>query len=347
MLIFNFKNRKSFYLGFMSIIVFLLSCDDKKNIESRRDLLVSTIYSSKLLVYTTLDSPKIVVEDLISKNIIFDKNLKETSFTEPKIKDDIVCFPDDNFTFVCYNYKTAKKLWSVKTFSRIREFQFVNKNLIIASIDNFGIIAINYLEGKIEYELQYKDPKSSLNMSPRPIQFDRNNFYVADWNGKTMTSLTISNGKVNWCKKITEGFTNFTISKDYIFFGSNDLYRKGNIGLLNIKNGDLLCLKNSFFENMMDPILYKNKVYYYTFDKKLNMFDLKSHQNQVVYNFNSKNDISQGQMYLLNNSLYFQDETFNVVKFNLITYKKEIVGVSKKGGINGVYFNSKNELIIL
>jgi outer membrane protein assembly factor BamB len=247
MLMLTFKYKKLLYLVFITSIIIcsLYSCKNKKNKEQRDDLLVSTIYNNKLLAYSTLDAPKIVIEDLVTKKIIFNKNLKEVSFTEPKIKDNIICFPYDNFNFVCYDYKTTEKLWDVKTFGRVREFQFVNNNLIIASIDNFGIIAIDYLQGKIKYELKYKDSKSSSNMSPRPIQFDKKNFYVSDWEGNTITSLKINNGEVNWQKKITEGFTNFVISEDYIFFGSNDLYKKGHIGLLQIKNGDLLYLKYS------------------------------------------------------------------------------------------------------
>lgn len=319
------------------------------NIDQRHALIANVNLENNLLTYSYWKNNDyaIKIEDLATNKTFFFTKIKDKSFTEPRINDHKLYFPESNDTFICLDYKTKKVIWKLPTKGRIREFQIVKDTVIIASIAVYGLVAINANTGKVMYELLIHSDKGCLvDDAPRPIGFDENNFFVTNFNGASISAYEISSGKMVWSKKENPtSFSNFIVSGKYIFIGSNDSYKTGEIMLIETKTGKVVYSQDSKFEIMMDPVSIKNKVYYYTYDSKLNEFDIEKKTSKILYKFSPKNDISGSQIYLLDNALYFQDMNFDLNKLNLNTLKKEIIGKGEKG-LLGVYkINNKVKFI--
>jgi hypothetical protein len=71
----------------------------------------------------------------------------------------------------------------------------VNDDIIIASVDTDGLVAIHSKTGKIIYELPLHSEHCTVDSAPRPIGFDENCFYVADFNCTLISAYEISSGK--------------------------------------------------------------------------------------------------------------------------------------------------------
>jgi outer membrane protein assembly factor BamB len=300
------------------------------NIDTKNNLLTYSYWKDK--------DYAIKVEDLKTDKILFSFKIKDNCFTEPRIHKNKICFPESDDSFICMDYKRNIILWRIQTKGRVREFQYVNDDMIIASINSYGIVAINSNSGKVMYELLiHKGQNCSVDDAPRPITYDDNYFYVADFNCNSVVAYDILSGKKVWSVNRNSGaFSNLIVAGKYIFVGSNDSYEKGEIMLIESKTGKIVYSKDSKFEIMMNPILYQNKIYYYTYDSKLNEFNIEKRISKIICNFSQADDISGSQIYQLDNFLYFQDVKFNLNRMNLTTLEKEIIGKCPKG-LLGVY----------
>lgn len=326
----------------MLLLLFILSCKETHitNYMNRHAFIVNIDTKDNLLVYSFWKDTEyaIKVEDLKTDKIIFSSKIKDNCFTEPRINSGKLYFPESNDTFSCIDYKNKKVFWKLKTKGRISEFQFVNDNVIIASIDTYGLVAINSRTGKVLYELLlYGDKGCIVDAAPRPIGFNEDYFFVSDFNCNSIAAYEISSGKKIWnINKDSIALSNFIVAGKYIFLGNNDSYETGKIMLIESKTGKVIYSQDSKFEIMMNPILYQSKIYYYTYDSKLNEFDIEKRTSKIICNFSPADDISGSQIYQLDNFLYFQDVKFNLNRMNLTTLEKEIIGKCPKG-LLGVY----------
>ncbi|KQM56828.1 PQQ-binding-like beta-propeller repeat protein [Chryseobacterium sp. Leaf201] len=324
------------------ILMFLFSCKETNvNRYLERHILIANIDTKKnLLIYSYWKDKDyaIKVEDLKTDKMLFFFKIKDKSFTEPKIHKNKICFPESNDSFICIDYKRNAILWRIQTKGRVREFQYVNDDMIIASIDSYGIVAINSNSGKVMYELLlHVDQNCSVDNAPRPITYDVNYFYVADFNCNSVVAYNILSGEKVWSiNRNSEAFSNLIVAGKYIFVGSNDSYKTGEIMLLEAKTGKLIYQHESKFEIMCNPIYYRNKIYYYTYDSKLNEFDIENRSSKIIYSFSQEDDISGNQIYPLDNFLYIQDLNFNLNRIDLSTFQKEFIQKSPKG-LLGVY----------
>lgn len=324
------------------LLLLMFSCKEAKitNYIDRHALIVNIDSKNNLLLYSFWkdDEYAIKIEDLKNNKIIFSSRIKDNCFTEPRIYNEKLFFMESNDTFTCVDYKNNKILWKLKTQGRIQEFQLVNDNIIIGSVETYGLVAINSKTGTLIYQLPLlSDKNCPVDNAPRPIGFDKDCFYVTDFNCTLITAYKISSGEKVWSKnKNLDGLSNFIIAGKYIFIGTNDNYKTGEIKLIEANTGKVLYSQSSKFEMMMNPIFYQNKIYYYTYDSQLNEFDTEKKISKIIYNFNSENDISGNQIYQLDNFIYVQDVNFNLNRINLTTYKKEIIGKCPKG-LLGVY----------
>jgi|GEM_PF-2326043 len=320
----------------------LFSCKESEtNYTDRRHALIANIDAKENLLtysYSNDNDYAIKIEDLKTNKTIFSTKITDNCFTEPKIHQDKLYFPESNQTFICLDYKTKKIIWKLPTKGRIREFQFVKDDLIIASIDLYGLVAINSDTGKVMYELLLHSNKNcQIDNAPYPIGFDEKYLYVANFNCTSLSTYEIYSGKNIWSKKENPtALSNFIVAGEYLFIGSNESDKKSKIMLLEAKTGKLLFKQNSSFDIFMDPMVYQNKIYYQTSNSLLNVFDTEKKTIKTVFNFNKTDHIGCNQIYQVDHSLYIQDCNYNVNKIDLKTNKRQIVDKGQKG-LLGVY----------
>lgn len=323
------------------LLFFILSCKEEKNTDynKRHALIVNINPKNNLLTYSYWKNNNyaIKIEDLKTNKTIFSTKITDNCFTEPRINNDRLYYPESSDTFVCLDYKTKKIIWKLPIKGRIREFQFVTNDLIIASIEVYGLIAINSNTGKIMYELLlHSDKDCVVDFAPQPIGFDENYFYVTNFNYTSISAYEISSGKNVWSRKEnTTPLSNFIVVGKYIFMGSSESDEKNEIILLEAKTGKLLFRQNLSVNTFVDPVVYQKKVYYQTNEYLLNEFDTEKKTFKTIFNFN-KDHIGCNQIFLLNHSLYIQGCNYNVNKIDLKTNKRQIVDKGEKG-LLGVY----------
>lgn len=324
------------------LLFFILSCKESKphDYDKKHALVVDINSEDNLLTYSySKDNDyAIKIEDLKTNKVILSSKIKEACFTESKTHHGKLYFPDSDNIFTCIDYKSNKVIWKLPLDDgRIREFQFIKDDIIIASIDSYGLIAINSNTGKIMYELLlHSDKDCVVDAAPRPIDFDENYFYVTNFNCTSISAYEISSGKNIWSRKENPTpLSNFIVAGKYIFMGNSESDEKNEIILLEAKTGKLLFKQNVSVNTFVNPVAYQNKVYYQTNEYLLNEFDTEKKTIKTIFNFN-KDHIGCNQIFSLNYALYIQDCNYNVNKIDLKTNKRQIVDKGEKG-LLGVY----------
>ncbi|MEI7487943.1 MAG: hypothetical protein WCJ72_11140, partial [Chryseobacterium sp.] len=205
-------------------LILVISCKESKphDYDKRHALVVDINSEDNILTYSYSkdNNYAIKIEDLKTNKVIFSIKIKEGCFTESKTHHGKLYFPDSDNIFTCIDYKSNKVIWKLPLDDwKIREFQFVKDDIIIASIDSYGLIAINSRTGKVIYQLLLRyDDDCIVDFAPRPIGFDENYFYVTDFNCNSISAYEISSGKNIWAKK-EDSFmiSNLAVSGEYVF----------------------------------------------------------------------------------------------------------------------------------
>lgn len=338
----------------LMLFLLLFSCKKAEPYDrNHRYALVANINSKDNLLaysYTKDNNYAIKLEDLRTNKTIYTKKISNDCFTEPKTHHGKLYFPESDHLFTCVNYKTGQVSWKLPTPGRIREFQIVNNHIIIASVDAYGIIAIHADTGKILYELPLHSDKScQVDFAPRPVGFDETYFYVTNFNCSLISAYDISSGKKVWNKTESAfALSNFTVTGKYIFLGYN-VHNSNNVSeeimLLEAHTGKLLYRQRTLFDIFTDPVPYQNKIYYHTYDCRLQEFDIENKTERTLFKFGESNDFGGNQIYRQDHFLFLQDLHYNIVKINLRTLKKEIFDKSNKGMLGVYKRNNKINLI--
>ncbi|WP_294240899.1 PQQ-binding-like beta-propeller repeat protein [uncultured Chryseobacterium sp.] len=305
---------------------------------------VATINSKDSLLaysYTKGSNYEIKLEDLRTYKTIYSKKISNNCFTEPRTQNGKLYFPESDHLFTGVDYKTGKISWKLPPPGRIREFQIVNNHIIIASIDLYGIMAIHAHTGKILYELPlHSDKNCQVDFAPCPIGFDETYFYVSNFNCSLISAYEISSGKKVWSKtESASALSNFTVAGKYIFLGynlHNNDNLSGEIMLLEAHTGKLLYRQFALFDIFTDPVPYGNKMYYHTYDYRLQELDVENKTERTLFTFEKSNDFGGNQIYRQDHFLFLQDIQYNILKIDLHTFKKEIFEKGNKGML-GVY----------
>lgn len=290
-----------------------------------------------MLLYWKDNDYAVKLEDLQSNKILYSTKIQDNCFTEPRVSNGKLYFPESNYIFTCVDYHTKRIIWKLPTKGKIREFQIVKDDIIIASIDTYGIIAIHKDTGKILYERLLYPADCIVDLAPRPIGFNKNYFYTANFNCAALSAYEISTGRKVWNKKENPAaLSNFSVAGKYIFLGSEADDKNGEIMLLEAQTGKIIFRQKSSFNIFIDPVFYQNKVYYHTRESQLKEFDIDKKTIQTIFQFNTYEDIGGTQMYQLDHFLFYQDLNYNIIKIDLNTFKKEIADKGEKG-LLGVY----------
>ncbi|WP_439698726.1 PQQ-binding-like beta-propeller repeat protein [Mucilaginibacter sp. AW1-7] len=320
------------------ILLFMAGCGlkNQKMSDKNRNIISSSLtISGPLLTYSTW-SNEIVVENLKLKKIVFTKKIISTCYAQPVLIENKLYFPIADSIFTCVDIVTSKTIWNTPLGGRCSEFHMID-NSIIANSKSYGLIGIDPKSGKIKFELRYKYGSGCTipDLSPYRMTFDKKAFYVCDWQCKNLSAYNIEDGENLWQKTVDFSSGNIKYVDGVLFWGRNKFYKEGQITLIDPKNGSVLYEEQAKFEENFNPVVYAHKVYYYSYDGKLNEFDVKKRKNKVVYVFKAENDVSGNQMYLLNGCLYYSAQG-NVYELSLKFFTNKLVRSNTKD-IYGVY----------
>lgn len=320
------------------VFLFITGCSFKspKTDDKNRDIISSSLtVTDSLLIYATW-SNKIIVENIRSHKILFTKKAISTCYARPVLIGKKLYFPIADSIFTCVDIATSKTIWNTRLGGRCSDFHIIDHS-IIADSKHYGLVGMDLDSGKIKFELRYKYGVGCTipDLSPYRISFDKKAFYVCDWQCASVSAYHIADGKRLWQKVTDFSNSNVKYVDGVLFWGRNKIYKGGEILLLDPQNGSVLYQEQAKFEENFNPIVYDHRVYYYSYDGKLNEFDIKTRKNKVVYVFKPENDVSGSQMYLLNGSLYYSAQD-NVYQLSLKDFSHKVVRSNVKD-IYGVY----------
>jgi outer membrane protein assembly factor BamB len=330
------------------VIVFMVGCNLKSQDAQKqgRNIISSSLtITDSLLIYATW-SNEVVVENFITNKRLFVKRVFNNCYAKPVLIQSKLYFPISDSVFTCIDMLSSKTIWNTSLGGRCSEFHLFN-NSIIADSKHYGLIGIDANSGKIKFQLLYKYGTGCTipDLSPYRISFDKEAFYVCDWHCNNISAFRIADGKALWKKNTSSSNSNVQFVDGLLFWGRNDFYKGGQITIISPKDGEILYGEPSKFEENFNPIIYNHKVYYYSYDSKLNELDLEKRKTRVVYVFNPKNDVSGNQMYLLNGHLYYNAQS-NIYELDLNSFSNKIIQKDVKD-IYGVYqVKSKLEFVL-
>jgi outer membrane protein assembly factor BamB len=305
--------------------------------EKNRNIISSSlVVADSLLIYATW-SNEVIIENVKSQKILFTKKTISICYAQPTLIGKRLYFPIADSVFTCVDITTSKTVWNTPIGGRCSEFHVID-NSIIANAKSYGLIGFDSETGKIKFELPYKYGTACAipDLSPYRMSFDKKAFYVCDWQCANVSAYSISDGENLWKKATDLSDSNIKYVDGVLFWGRNKFYKGGQIVLLDPQNGSVLYEEQAKFEENFNPIVYAHKVYYYSYDGKLNEFDVEKRKNKVIYVFNDENDVSGNQMYLLNGSLYYSAQD-NVYKLSLKDFTNTLVRSNNVKDIYGVY----------
>jgi len=334
-------------LFILLVSLFLVSCHSDKQVKGYEFLQLNAVsntisYSNENVIYSTWDTA-VSVYDLKAGAVIFTRKIKDVCYAKPIAKNGRIFFPFSDDKFVCVDAKDGKLLWELELKGRCSNFDFLDDTTIAASTKHNGLVVLNADKGRLLYELKYNYEETHLpDLSPWLISFDEQNFYVSNWQGHSLSSFKKKDGTVNWqFDNKEQGMAGQSIvDNDRIFVGINEAYKNGRILLLTKKNGGIFYQEECKYEEREAPVLYKNSVYFYSYDRFLNRFNLSANKIERVKGFEKDFDLSGHQMFLNIDDIYFSDASFmlNCYSIKDNTFKqiqkteKSIIGAHSYNG---------------
>ncbi len=262
--------------------------------------------------------------DIGTQSVHFKKKLDAICYAKPVLKRTHLFLPTSEEYFDCIDINTGKTIWTKKTNGKITNFDFINDSIIILSVNHYGIIALNSIDGSHLYSLLYNYNTCNLpDLSPWLINFDKNVFYVTNWECCNLSAIESSTGKILW--ETTIGIEYYAgiplLLGDNIFLGLNKSYKGGKVLLIEKNKGEVIFETNIPFESRMHPVLNGEDILFYTYDKKIYSFNFHSKQITEVVALSEENDCSGNQLFLINNAIFFSDNSFYINELNLKTRK--------------------------
>jgi len=317
-----------------------------------KNILYGNVMDNKL-AYSTWDK-KVIVEDVEKKDTLFVQKTKDLCYITPKIKVSYVFFKSADDEFMCFNTKNNELQWKITTDNIPNDFVILNNSIGLLNIKQKGIVGVNIENGKKEYLLKYEYDKECLSpdVSPYPIVYDEQSFYVSNWQCKTIRAFNINNGQELWNKNLSRGASKSILYKDKIFVGIDEYYKGGKIYILDSNNGNVLSIQSDVHILLRrTPVLWKDKVIFYDYYKNsLEEYDFETNKINTIKQYHKShgktekrsNEIT-GQLFLVNDFLYYQNNQFNIMKFDLNAKKETIIAKSNKGGISTVYIDENGK----
>jgi hypothetical protein len=329
----------------LSLILFMVFCK-KLNQKELENNCVSKLFNDSILISKNQDSL------IIIKNITNNKKDSLVSQTsnclQPILSNDnnLYTLISDEL-FQCIDIKTKIVKWNFKPPEQINNFKLFDNNLIF-SVRDYGLIILDSETGKTKYELKSSHLSECHSMLINDFLVKNNYLYVSDFRCNNLVCFDLKNGKEVWNYKFKiEGATQFLLINDFVFCGitGNPVKKEGSIVLLDRLSGEVKFEKDEQFDLITKPIVFKNKVIYYSYNSKIIEFDVENFKSKKIVHFDDSNGICDGQIYLLDDNIYFIDCNFQIKKFDLNLNKLYKLGKAPKSLTTIYKINNEVKLI--
>lgn len=313
------------------VILFCFSCKkhDKKSVIEIN--CISKLFNDSLLV-SRMDDSIISIKNIRSNKR--DSFISKTSNCLQPILDtnnNLYTLITDEL-FQCFNIKRKKTNWHFKSSEQINNFKLFENNLIL-NIRNYGLIVLDSKTGKSKFELKNSHSSECHSMLVNDFFVENDYLYVTDFKCSNLICFDLKSGKEVWnYKSKINGATQLLIVKDYVFCGitGDPLKKEGLIVLLDKFSGKLKFEQQEQFDLITKPIIFKNKIIYYSYNSKINEFNFENFKAKTLIELNNSGGICDGQFYLLENNIYFTDCNFEINKFDLNHNKLYKLGTASK-----------------
>jgi outer membrane protein assembly factor BamB len=308
--------RVLYYLLLVSLLSgHCISLDEKRQqiVKLELNAVLNTItLHGDTIIYSCWDNT-IKFYSLKAKRVVFSKSTINLCYSRPILKGGQVYFPVSDKKFISLELKTGKVIWELDLKGRCASFNFIDDSTIVASSKNYGLLVINAVAGKINYEMRYSYAATQLpDLSPWAISWDDHNIYISNWQGHTLSSYKKENGLLNWHYTDDRfGIAGKSIVvNDRLFLGINNEYKNGSILLIAATDGRVINQVKYQYEERVNPILLGKKILFYSYDGCLNQFDTSSFSIVRIKKFEKEFDLSGNQLFLSSNQVYFSDASF-------------------------------------
>lgn len=330
------------------ISLFLAGCHPGKKINDDRFLKLNAVsntitYDESRIIYASWDTT-ICIYDVEKQAIQFKEKVADICYAKPILKEGKIYFPFSNQKFVCKELSSGELLWEIDLAGRCSNFDFIDDTNIVASVKHYGLVGLNAEKGKLLFELKYNYEETHLpDLSPWLISFDSNHFYVSNWQGNTLSSFK-KDGTVNWhFSHKASGYAGRSIVlDDKLFVGVNEYYKGGGMIVLDKLNGEILHQQACKYEERAIPITVDECMYFYSYDKCLNKFDLSGYEITKIKTFENDYDMGGHQIFLGLDKIYYTDASFYLNSYSIPDHvftriqptSKSLIGVCTYQGIN-------------
>jgi outer membrane protein assembly factor BamB len=327
---------KNFLVVLLSTFL-LFSCNNfnkKNNIENN---CVSKLFNDSILISKNQDT--LINFKNLKNNEVHTVVSKTSNCLQPLLDNNNTLYtPISDELFQCIEIKNIKVKWSFKPPEQINNFKLFGDNLVF-SIRNYGLIILDTATGKLKHKLKGFNDSNCHSMLINDFCVENNNLYVSDFRCSNVVCFDIKTGEEIWrYESEVVGATQLLLINDYIFCGvtGNPLKNEGSVVLLDKFSGDVKFKKNEKIDLITKPVIFNNKIIYYSYDSKINEFDIDKFKFKNLISFASSDGICDGQIYLIDDNIYFINCSFELIKFNLKLNKLYKLGKASKN-LKAVY----------
>jgi outer membrane protein assembly factor BamB len=279
------------------------------------------------LLYASWDTSVCLYNLKIKKKVI-EIPLNDLCLAKPLGQNDKIYFPFSDKVFCAFNIKEMKEVWRIEIPEKCTDFIFLNDSTLMLSVNHYGLFAINSSNGRKLYDLRYNyNTCLEPDLSPWPIEKDSDNFYVTNWECKTLTAVKISTGEIIWSVDLGGYGGRAIVISNYIFCGINDKYTNGAIFLIDKKNGRIVMSEKCKYETHYDAIEIDEGVLFCGYNGLFYIYDLNN--KKLIPLKSEKISWSSGQLFPVGRFIYFSDSNFELHRLNLNLKKVEMLGKSK------------------
>lgn len=327
------SSLEGFSITTVIICLLLFSCN-KNDISPNRKTSEINLTDDGIALYSTYDT-FVKVDNIKTNQNLFRIKVKSKQIIIPTAlskKRNYIYFPLNDTVISCRDFKTKKEIWNFNCSGVIISLKNANDSIILIGIRNKGILALNMITGKKEYEINDSNSSACNSSSIHDVTSDGKLFFVPDFNCSTIIAYNLKTGKEAWrySSKIS-GAIRSLLMKDFVFCGitGDPTKKEGAVLVLDKNSGQLLFEKKDQFDLIVKPIIYKNKIIYYNYNSKLNEFNPENKTITVLHKF-KKDELSCGtQLFLKDGYIYFNDCKFNLNRFDLRTNENKVLDKSK------------------
>ena len=356
---------KTLYISNICILILLVCCKEKrpvtkifeenpmfKEIKTPRinDEVVLTgsvggALSSQedLLLYSTWDAT-VNIYDADDREMLLEIPVANVPYSAPVLKENLLYFSASNESYVCYDLENQKKLWSYdSTYRLVTRVYFIQDSIIMLGRNSYGMTALHAYTGEKLYELKCRDPKYKKwcepCIAPWPVSYDTTYTYISNHRCDDLIKIESTTGKIIWRKSfgLSSPFSGKAIViGDKLFLGINNFpdNEGSKIVMLDKETGDILYEECVLYDDHVESFAYEGKVYFYSYDEKINVFDSNTNELKELLDIGPKGMLG-GRFHRANNFIFLINgtnkhliqinmETEEVRDFGYMRYKKYV-----------------------